>query len=219
MYAPYHLSEWQVPLCGTALLFRKSNVAKIRRYLSLFSLKSIIRKDRIMRKLFVIVVLFSFLMGSCTDNSSNDISKLESEVKRLAEENYTLRKEPTEIKENSAEYENIINNLETNLELALQNQKERHEESYNFKNDVIKKLAMTHKTNELIQYTAFKENIYSNDIYGKALYEEMRHTGVKEFIEILKEKELAVIDDVTNLLIEYVNKNNQIDEFIHSFIK
>lgn len=168
-----------------------------------------------MRKLFLIVILVSFLMVSCTENSSNDTSKLESDVKRLAEENYTLRKELTEIKENSAEYENIINNLEINLELALQSQTERHEEIYNFKNDVIKKLAKTHKTNELIKYTALKENGYSSDIYGKALYEEMYHTGVKEFIEILEEKELSVIDDVTNLLIEYVNKNNQIDDFRH----
>ena len=168
-----------------------------------------------MRKLFVIVILVSFLMVSCTDNSNNDISKLESEVKRLAGENYKLRKELIELKEYSDQYENTINGLESSLELAQQNQKERYEEIYNFKNDVIKQLAKTHKTNELIELISFKEAPYSNDVYGEALYEEMLNIGVKEFIEILEEKEFSVIDDVTNVLIVYITKNNQIDNFIY----
>jgi len=44
------------------------------------------------------------------------------------------------------------------------------------------------------------------------------HLGLEEFINILEEKERSVIDDVTNLLIEYIN-NNEIDDFKNQLSK
>lgn len=164
-----------------------------------------------MRKLLIAMILLSLLI-SCTDNSNDEMNKLESEVRRLADNNFNLRKELIELQESVDKHENTIAGLESSLELAHQNQKERFEEHYEFNNDVIRHLMKIHKTNDLIDFTGFKEVQYNRDLYGEALYEEILNTGLEEFIKILEEKELPVIDDVTNLLIEYIN-NNQVDDF------
>lgn len=164
-----------------------------------------------MRKLLIAMILLSLLI-SCTVNSSDEMNKLESEVRRLADNNFNLRKELIELQESVDKYENTIAGLESSLELAHQNQKERFEEHYEFNNDVIRHLMKTHKTNELIDFTGFKEVQYNRELYGEAIYEEILNTGLEEFINILEEKELSVIDDVTSLLIEYIN-NNQVDDF------
>ena len=173
---------------------------------------SVYSERKKMRKLFIIVILVSFLIVSCADHNSNDISKLESEVRRLADENFNLRKELIQLKASEDAYENTIEGLEGSLELAQQNQKERFEEHYKFNNDVIRHLAKTHKANDLIDFTGSKEVQYNSELYGETLYEEALHLGLEEFINILEEKERSVIDDVTNLLIEYIN-NNEIDDF------
>jgi len=173
---------------------------------------SVYSERKKMRKLFIIVILVSFLIVSCADHNSNDISKLESEVRRLADENFNLRKELIQLKASEDAYENTIEGLEGSLELAQQNQKERFEEHYKFNNDVISHLAETHKANDLIDFTGSKEVQYNSELYGETLYEEALHLGLEEFINILEEKERSVIDDVTNLLIEYIN-NNEIDDF------
>lgn len=138
-------------------------------------------------------------------------SKDKDEIKRLASENIKARQELMELRTeyNKLKAENI--GLQESLELSRLSQKELSKEMSKNHMELLYKVNKTKDFKQLIKtYAQYLTGEYEEN-YGGMIYSRIQEEGMDAFISLLSKENIYKIDKISNALVSYVQKNDEID--------
>jgi hypothetical protein len=139
--------------------------------------------------------------------SSNVNSKDKDEVRRLASKNIKLRQELMTLKSECNQLKADNEGLEQTLELNRLTKEEQYNRISKEHMELINKANETDNFQQLIKlYAPFLIGEHEEK-YGEIIYSRIQSDEIDKFISLLGKENIYKVDDITNSLVIYADKN------------